>query len=365
MSKSDTNNTFFRDLVKSINSDNMSVLDDGKTAAEFTGTVDTGSYILNALFSGSIWGGVPNNKITAFAGESSAGKTYFLLSLVASFLEKNPKGAVFYFDTEAAVTKEMMVSRGIDPSRVIVVEPVTIQEFRHSSLQILDRYAKTPAADRPPMAMVLDSLGQLSTSKEIEDSEKGSDTKDMTRAATIKAAFRVLTLKCAKLNVPIWVSNHVYSMVGAYIPTKEMSGGTGLRYVASQIGFLSKRKEKDDTTKEVVGNIIKVRLDKSRLTREQKAVEVLLSYTTGLDRYYGLLPLAEKYGVFKKVSTRYELPDGRKVFGKEILRHPEQYYTKEILQQLDEAAAKEFKYGVGEEADVDELAVDPFADSED
>jgi RecA/RadA recombinase len=185
----------------------------------------------------------------------------------------------------------------------------------------------------------------LSTSKEMEDSIEVKDTRDMTKAQIIKAAFRTLTLKLAKVKVPMLVTNHVYELVGSYVPTKELGGGTGLKYAASTIVMLGKRKEKDGT--EVIGNIIKVKMYKSRLSKENSQVEVLLSYEKGLDKYYGLIDIAEKYDIFKKSSTRYELPDGSKVFGKTINEDPEKYYTKEILERIDQAAKKEFSYGGG------------------
>ena len=334
---------FFRNMVKELNDDNTSIADDGISSSQFSGCVDTGSYILNAALSGSIYGGVPNNKITAFAGESATGKTFFVLSVVKRFLDDNANGAVFYFDTEAAVTKEMMSSRGIDTKRVIISEPDSIQKFRHTSLQILENYTKAKESERPPMMMVLDSLGQMSTTKELEDTMEGKETRDMTKAQVLKATFRVLGLKLAKVNVPLLVTNHVYEVVGSYIPMKEMAGGSGLKYAASTICFLSKKKEKDGT--EVVGNQIKIKMSKSRFTKENKDVSVLLTYDKGLDRYFGLAELAEKYGIFKKVSTRLELPDGRKVFGKQINHNPQDYYTDDILSQLEQAANEEFLYG--------------------
>jgi hypothetical protein len=119
---------------------------------------------------------------------------------------------------------------------------------------------------------------------------------------------------------------------------------SGLKYAASTIAMLSKKKEKDGD--QVVGNIIKIKTYKSRMSKENREASVLLTYSKGLDRYYGLIDLAEKYNIFKKVSTRYELPSGEKVFGKTINEDPEKYYTEDILKQLDEAAAKEYKYGV-------------------
>lgn len=345
---------FFRNIVKELNDDNTNIAADGLGSSEFSGTIDTGSHIFNALLSGSIYGGAPNNKVLALAGESSTGKTFFALGMVRRFLSDNPTGAVFYFDTEAAVTKSMMEERGIDSERVIVSEPDTIQRFRHTAIQILDNYAKAVAINQaPPMLMVLDSLGQLSTTKEVEDTAEGKETRDMTKAQLIKATFRVLNLKLAKVNVPMIITNHVYDVIGSYVPMKEMGGGSGLKYTASQIVFLSKKKDRDG--KDVVGNIIRCRLIKSRFTKENKDVEVKLSYTTGLDRYFGMLELAEKYDIIKKVSTRYELPDGRKVFGKAINEKPEEYFTEDMMHQLELAAEVEFKYGQPEEVELDEV----------
>ena len=334
---------FFANLVEQLKDEDTTILADGSASAEYSGCIDTGSYALNALLSGSIYGGVPNNKVTAFAGESATGKTFFVLGVVKRFLDDNPDGGVIYFDTEAAVTKGMMDSRGIDTKRVVVSEPDTIQKFRHTALQIIEKYSTQPEGKRKPMIMVLDSLGQLSSTKEMEDTSEGKETRDMTKSQILKATFRVLNLKLAKIGVPLLVTNHVYDVVGAYIPTKEMSGGSGLKYTASTIVMLSKKKDKDGT--EVVGNIIRAKLVKSRLTKENSQTEVRLSYKSGLDRYYGLLDIAEKYDIIKKVSTRYELPDGSKVFGKNINEEPEKYFTQEVLNQIDEACKKEFLYG--------------------
>lgn len=342
--------SFLTDMVKGI--DNTNLLADGGNSSEFSGTVDTGSYILNAAISGSLYGGVPNNKITAFAGESATGKTFFVLGVLKQFLDDNKDGGVIYFDTEAAVTKQMMEERGIDTKRVIISEPASIEEFRTNATRILTNYIDQ-GKDAPPMLMVLDSLGMLSSQKELEDVESGKQARDMTKAQLLRGTFRVLSLKLAKANVPMLVTNHVYDVVGAYIPTKEISGGSGLKYAASSIAMLTKKKDKDGT--DVIGNIIRVKMYKSRLSKENSQCEVKLSYKTGLDKYFGLLTLAEKYGIFKKVSTRYELPDGTKVFGKSINEDPEKYYTEDVMKQLEVAAQKEYSYGE-EEVVVEETA---------
>ena len=336
-------NDFLKNIVKEIGNEYATLAADGIEAGDVDSYIDTGSYILNALLSGSIHGGLPSNKITALAGESATGKTYFAMGIVKTFLDSNPEAGVIYFESESAITKELIVSRGIDADRMVIVPVSTVQEFRHSVLKILDSYLLQNESDRQPLFLCLDSLGMLSTTKEMEDTAQGKETRDMTRAQVLKAAFRVLTLKLGRAKVPMLVTNHTYDVVGSMFPTKEMGGGSGLKYAASSIIYLSKKKEKDGT--EVIGNIIHCKNHKSRLTVENKMVDVRLTYDKGLDRHYGLLELAEKYGVFKKVSTRYELPDGSKQFGKTILNDPQTYFTEEIMVKIEEAAQKEFKYG--------------------
>ena len=334
---------FLKDIIKTTGNEYAALVSDGVEAGDVDNFIDTGSYVFNALLSGSIHGGLPANKITALAGESATGKTFFLMGIVKNFLDANPKSGVVYFESESAITKQMVVDRGIDPERMVMVPVTTVQEFRTQSLKILDRYMQQDTNVRRPLFLCLDSLGMLSTTKEVEDTADGKETRDMTRAQVLKAAFRVLTLKLGKAKVPMVVTNHTYDSMGSMFPTKEMGGGSGLKYAASSIIFLSKKKEKDGT--EVVGNIVHCKNHKSRLTIENKMVDVRLTYDKGLDKYYGLLELAEKYDIFKKVSTRYEMPDGSKQYGKSILNDPEKYFTKDIMDKIEEAAQKEFTYG--------------------
>ena len=338
--------SYLKNLVKATGNEFASVVEEGVQAADVSGYIDTGSYILNALLSGSIFDGLPNNKITALAGESATGKTFFALGMCKQFLDDNPDSAVIYFESESAITKDMIESRGIDSSRIVIVPVTTVQEFRTQSIKIVDQYIEDQSDMK--MMFVLDSLGMLSTTKEIEDTAAGSETKDMTRAQLVKGAFRVLTLKLGKAGVPLVVTNHTYDEMGLFAK-KGMGGGSGLKYAASSIVFLSKKKEKDG--KDVIGNIIHCRNEKSRLTVEHKMVDVLLHYESGLDRYYGLLDLALKYGIFKKNGTRVELPDGTTQFGKTINNEPEKYFTQEVLELINEAAKKEFLYGIDNRAD--------------
>ena len=331
---------FLKDIVKEIGDDFTQLASDIDETETF---IDTGSYIFNGLISGSIFGGVSNNKITAIAGESSTGKTYFSLAVVKNFLDNNPDGYCLYFDTEAAVNRGLLESRGVDLDRLVVINVVTIEEFRSKALRAVDKYMQMPIEDRKPCMFVLDSLGMLSTEKEIRDALDDKQVRDMTKSQLVKGAFRMLTLKLGQANVPLIVTNHTYDVIGAYVPTKEMGGGSGLKYAASTIIYLGRKKEKDG--KEVVGNIIKAKTAKSRLSKENKGVQVRLYFDErGLDKYYGLLELGEIGGIWKNVACRYEI-NGKKVYGKQILANPDEYFTPEVMQALDEIAQKEFSYG--------------------
>ena len=331
---------FLKDIVKEIGDDFTQLAADIDEEEQY---IDTGSYIFNGLVSGSIYGGVSSNKITAIAGESSTGKTFFSLAVVKNFLDNNPDGYCLYFDSEAAVNKGLLESRGVDLNRTVVVNVVTIEEFRTKALKAIDKYLQMPIEDRKPCMFVLDSLGMLSTEKEIRDALDDKQVRDMTKSQLVKGAFRMLTLKLGQANVPLIVTNHTYDVIGAYVPTKEMGGGSGLKYAASTIIYLGKKKEKDG--KEVIGNIVKAKTHKSRLSKENKQVEIRLYYDErGLDKYYGLLELGEIGGLWKNVAGRYEI-NGKKVYAKAVYKNPEEYFTPEVMQALDEIAQKEYSYG--------------------
>lgn len=333
---------FLKDVVNSVGGEYIRLAQDIEEDESY---VDTGSLLLNALISGTLFGGVSSNKITTFSGLQGSGKTFFSLSVVKNFLDINPDGHCLYFDTEAAVTKKMLTEKGIDLSRVVVLNVVTIEEFRTKALKAVDLYMKSNKKDRKPCMFVLDSLGMLSTNKEIDDTLQEKNVKDMTKASLIKAAFRMLTLKLGQADIPMIVTNHIYANVGGYGPTHVQSGGTGLLYSASTIIELSKSKEKEGSEKNVVGNIIKAKTYKSRLSKENQEVLVRLYYDhRGLDRFYGLVAIGEESGIIPRVGNRYEI-NGKKIGQNVIYANPEEYFTPELLEKLDQYVQKKFKYG--------------------
>jgi len=334
---------FLDSVIKDSGNEFASRVSDGVAAGDTSSFVDTGSYIFNAVVSGSLFGGIPSNKVTALAGESSTGKTFFALSVVRNFLDNNSNGGVIYFESESALSKDIIESRGIDSKRMVIFPVATIEEFRTQATRIVDKYMKEPKEERQPLMFVLDSLGMLSTSKEMEDISNDKQVRDMTKSQLIKGAFRVLTLKLGQAAIPMIVTNHTYDVIGSYVPMKEMGGGAGLKYAASTIIYLSKSKEKEGT--DLVGNIIKCEAKKSRLSKEGSKVATRLYFDErGLDRYYGLLELGEKYGVFKRVGNRIQV-GGSNVYPKSILSDPEKYFTDEVMAKLEEAARTEYSYG--------------------
>ncbi len=351
-----------------------------------TGFIDTGSYALNALLSASIYGGTPNNRTVMYAGDPSAGKTFFILAGVKEFLDSDPDARVVYYDTEFALDEDAIISRGIDMDRFYLQQPEHWQDFKTKCLNLMAAYEENKK--KPPMLLVLDSLGQLPTKKEIEDTASGSDTRDMSKPQIIKSSFRILTQKMGKNAVPMLIANHTYDSMSAYT-AKAISGGSGGLYAASTIVMLSKSSDKE-TDKElkkdvVIGNIIRATTYKSRYTKEKQMVELRLDFETGLDRYYGLLPLASKAGVVKKVGTKWKFlvgywsterektnrkGEGTGEFeiilfdGKEINDDPEKFWTKEILDLIEASVKYQFGLGKGEKPKTDDDYEAEEADAE-
>lgn len=328
-----------KELLKTAKIENAKIGTDGITGQENVEFIDTGSYIINALLSASIYKGVPNNMITVLSGNESVGKTFIALNIAKNFQDHYENGSVFYFETENAIMEQMLIDRGFDLDRWVHIQSTTVEQFRTGCVKVLNG-CKNSSIIKP--IIILDSLGNLSTNKEIADITDGVDKRDMTRAQLIKGAFRVLSSRLGTQGVPMIVTNHVYETMGLYTK-KEQSGGSGIKYGAHCILEISKAKEKD-SDKNIIGSILTFKNSKSRLTRENCVVKTRLFYETGLDRYYGLLDLGASGGLFKKVGNKWEMPDGTKSFENAIYKDPEKYFTKEILNKLDEIAQDVFNY---------------------
>ena len=187
--------------------------------------IGTGNYMLNAQIGGSIFKGTPNSRSVVFSGKTGTGKTFLILNLVreAQKLGYFP----IYGDSEAAVDEDLLVKFGIDPARVRYQPLKTVLQTRHfiANLCATLKEKKKAGFEVPKIAMIIDSIGNLATDKEIADSLSGSDKRDMTKQQNLKSIFRVITTDLAELKIPLWVSNHVYDVIGGYFPSTVQSGG--------------------------------------------------------------------------------------------------------------------------------------------
>lgn len=346
-----TKTDFLKKLSNQLSDDDFDsiVLDeDDDTISSF---VDTGSYAYNALVSGSIYGGIPGNRVTTLAGESSTGKSYLLLSMVKNFLDTFEGSFVFFFESEYALSKKDFVKRGIDPSRVNLNRVDTVEAFKdkaYKSVKYLIDQFPDPST-RPRVMLCLDSLGYLSTTKELKDADSGKESADMTRARAIRSAFRVLLKLLGVNNIPFVLTTHIYDTMSPFSPTA-INGGKSVYYASTLILSLRKSLSKDG--KEVIGSIVKMTTEKSRLTKEKQTVETVINFDGGLDRYHGLVDLAIESGAIE-YNGRQFIIDGKKVWGKTIASNPEQYFTKEVLDKIDTYCQKKYLYDSQIDIDVE------------
>jgi len=334
---------FFKNYAKMMKNELATIVGEQGIAGDCDEFLDTGSYMLNAVLSADIFKGLPKNKTIAIASDSGIGKSFFCVSIAKHFLDNYPTGFVLYYDTENAFTSEMFEERGVDTDRLIYAPIGFVEQFRHEATKFVHEYNELPEDEKVPFIMILDSIGNLSTEKEYEDAISGQNKTDMTKARITKSAIRTLKIELTKAKAPLIMTNHVYSEIGSMYPQEIMTGGKGPLFLSDVVLFLSKRKDKEGTVQ--VGNFINVRARKSRFTKENTLVEVYLSFKKGINKYHGLLQFADKADVFKKIGNRYEVQDGRKLYEKAIMENPSEFFTQEVLEQINKYIHDEFSYG--------------------
>jgi RecA/RadA recombinase len=207
--------------------------------------IPTGSYILNAALSGSLFGGMPNRRSLGLAGVESTAKTYISLMICRS--AQSMGYFPVYVDTEGSIDIDFVSRLGVDPKR-FRIEPIgTIEQLSHFAATINGHVEsiKQKGEIPPKIIFVIDSLGNLSSEKETEDTQNDSNKRDMTKQQNVRKFFRVNGLRFAKNAIPLIVVGHVYDAIGSYVPTKEISGGGGLKYNVSVIFMLTKSKLED------------------------------------------------------------------------------------------------------------------------
>jgi RecA/RadA recombinase len=320
--------------------------------------ISTGNYLLNAQISGSLFGGIPNTRSLGVMGDPGTGKSFFCLNVVR---EAQKQGYdVVYCDTEGAIDKSSAANFGIDLNRVRYQPIQTVSQFQTFVANLLDLVKKAKSAgESPKILLILDSLGMLSTDKELNDAMKGHNAADMgAKAKELRKLFRVITLDLTAAKIPLICTNHVYAG-GGYIPTKESSGGDGPIFAMSAVAFLSKAQLKDGAGTKT-GIIVTSNLKKSRFTVPEN-IKFHISFSNGMNPYVGLQDYVSweacgvERGKFEEVknaegkkemifkpnasSTRWGVKHLGKTVASTELFTPD-VFTKDVLKQLDENVIK-------------------------
>ncbi|NBP12948.1 AAA family ATPase [bacterium] len=357
--KNETEDTEFSGDIK----DAFKILDDLNPDAQFLDEntlstvkewIDTGCMALNAIISGSLYGGIPMGRIIGFAGPQACGKTLMVNKIMANAQKKGMH--VVYFDTENALDKDTAESLGCDPAKIKHCPIEIIEECRNQLVKFLKTVVENKLQGKVMIA--IDSLGNLISAREAKVIEDGKDSADMgARAVSLKSMLRAITHAAAKANCPIVFTNHTYDNPGALYPTlvKSQSGGSGPLYMSSVLVQMATKQERvgksdnknasDETTplsKDVNGLTMRALTTKNRFVPPFLEAEMYLNFRTGISKYSGLLEMAEGYGVITKQGHRY-------VVGEEVLGFYKDWKDDDaawakVLPKLEEKLQSELKF---------------------
>jgi RecA/RadA recombinase len=349
------------------------------TLSRVGGWIDTGSYVLNAIISGSIHGGIPKGRVTMMGGESMTGKTLFVLKILANAQKEGLIPVIF--DTENAVDPEGAERIGLDISKVKYVPCVTIEQTRNALYKFLTSVKEKGLEGK--FIVAIDSLGNLQSELEHSRMGKDSTSSDMgTKARAMKSLMQTCTNLGATTQTTILCTNHVYDDPAAMFPSieKHMPGGKSIVYLPSVTVQLARKPMKSDGGKTMdaetavgqknyAGVLIRALTRKNRFIKQYLQGEMFLSFHTGLDRYYGLLDLAVGVGAVIQTGSTYQLPDGKKIGYYKNFRKDIDLWENTILPVLEEKIKTEWAYSGGEGDDdvpdeVEEQVIIPKQENE-
>ena len=250
--------------------------------------------MLNVALSGKLDGGLTPG-LTVFAGPSKHFKTAFALLLAKSYMEKYSDAVVLFYDSEFGSPQSYFESFGIETSRVLHTPVTDVEQLKHDSMQQLNNIER---GDR--VIFIIDSVGNLASRKEVEDSLTGKSVADMSRAKQLKSLFRMITPHLAIKDIPMVVVNHTYKEIGMF-PKDVVSGGTGVYYSADNIYIIGRQQEKD--TSGLTGYNFIINVEKSRYVREKTKIAVEVSFEGGISKWSGLMDTALAGGFVTKPSN--------------------------------------------------------------
>lgn len=256
--------------------------------------IPTSVPIINVALSGRLDGGLTPG-LTMWAGPSKHFKTAFSLLMAKSYLDKYDDAALLFYDSEFGTPQSYFDSFGIDTNRVLHTPLTDIEQLKFDIMQQLTNLER---GDR--LIIVIDSIGNLASKKEVEDALEGKSVADMSRAKQVKSLFRMVTPHLTMKDVPMIVVNHTYKEIGMF-PKDIVGGGTGSYYSADNIFIIGRQQEKEGT--EVVGYNFIINVEKSRYVKEKSKIPVTVSFDGGVSRWSGLLDLALDSGLVVKPSN--------------------------------------------------------------
>jgi len=261
--------------------------------------IQTSVPALNVALSGKLDGGLTPG-LTVFAGPSKHFKTAFAMMLVKSFLDKYDDGIVLFYDSEFGAPQSYFENFGIDTGKVVHTPITDIEQLKHD---IMKQVNELERKDR--VMIVVDSVGNLASKKEVDDALDGKSVADMTRAKQMKSLFRMITPHLTIKDIPMVVVNHTYMEIGMF-PKAIVSGGTGIYYSADNIFIIGRQQEKQGT--EVVGYNFIINVEKSRYVREKSKIPIEVTFEGGISKWSGLLDMALESGhVIKPSNGWYQL----------------------------------------------------------
>jgi RecA/RadA recombinase len=342
------------------------------TISNVTEWIDTGSMPLNAIISGSLYGGIPRNRVTMVAGESMTGKTFFLLQTLA---QAQKQGLVpVIFDPEFAIDTQSATNLGLDPAGVKYVPCYSIEEARNAVFKFLTKAKELGIENKFIVAIEIGNLeNQLQINRMEAPLKSGESNMSMdmgTRARAMGSLMRTCTILAGFTKTTFLITNHIYDDPSATYESiiKVMPGGKKVAYLPSVTVQLSRKPEKGDEGKTMdaalvvaqrnyPGTILRALTIKNRFIQQYLQIEMYLSFTTGLDKYYGLLDLAVGFGVVINDGATYSLPDGTKLGYYKKWRKDEAIW-KQILPALEEKIKGAWAYGAGNQSLVEEEVPD-------
>jgi len=256
--------------------------------------IQTAVPMINVALSGKLDGGLTPG-LTVFAGPSKHFKTAFALLLAKAYMEKYEDAVILFYDSEFGSPQSYFDSFGIDTKRVLHTPITDIEQLKHDAMAQLNNIER---GER--VMVIIDSVGNLASRKEVEDALDGKSVADMSRAKQLKSLFRMVTPHLTLKDIPMVVVNHTYKEIGLY-PKDIVSGGTGVYYSADNIFIIGRQQEKEGT--DLVGYNFIINIEKSRYVREKSKIPVEVLFEGGISKWSGLLDVALEGGFITKPSN--------------------------------------------------------------